>query len=122
MGLPIKFAVLLLGLVVTALACADGGEDSSAPSSTPVSLGASATPGDASGVGDECSSKTYVVKPGDTLSDIALEFDVSVVEIATASGLSNPDKLDIDQELTIPCPVADGVPPPDDTLSPTPSS
>jgi LysM repeat protein len=121
-GLLFKFTVLTVGLVVIAVACGDGGEEFATGSPTPVPLGVSATPSDVPSAGDQCSAQTYVVKSGDTLSDLALEFDVPVDAIATASGLENADVLDIDQELTIPCSVADGALSADGTPSPTPTA
>ena len=49
--------------------------------------------------------KTYVVKSGDTLSKIAKEFygDANkYMDIANANNISNPDKIDVGQELKIP--------------------
>ncbi len=122
MGLLSQITVLIVGLAVVAVACGDGGEEFATGSPTPAPLGVSATPSDVPSAGDQCSAQTYVVKSGDTLSDLALEFDVSVDAIATASGLENADVLDIDQKLTIPCSVANGALPTDDTSSPTPTA
>lgn len=44
----------------------------------------------------------YIVKPGDTLFGIAIEFEIPVDALMAANGLSNPDELDIDQPLIIP--------------------
>jgi murein DD-endopeptidase MepM/ murein hydrolase activator NlpD len=44
----------------------------------------------------------YVVRFGDTLSSIALRFDVSVNEIIQASDLANPDNLAVGDVLIIP--------------------
>lgn len=49
--------------------------------------------------------KTYVVKSGDTLSKIAKEFygDANkYMDIANANNISNPDKINVGQELKIP--------------------
>ena len=49
--------------------------------------------------------RTYVVKSGDTLSKISKEFygDANkYMEIANANNISNPDKIDVGQELKIP--------------------
>lgn len=49
--------------------------------------------------------KSYVVKSGDTLSKIAKEFygDANrYMDIANANNISNPDKIDVGQELKIP--------------------
>lgn len=44
----------------------------------------------------------YVVKAGDTLGSIALQFDVSVAEIMQANGLADPNALNVGQSLVIP--------------------
>lgn len=49
--------------------------------------------------------KKYVVKSGDTLSKIAKEFYGDAgkyMEIAKANNISNPDKINVGQELHIP--------------------
>lgn len=48
------------------------------------------------------SGATYVVGEGDTLWDIALQFDVSVAEIVEANDLEDETAISIDQELLIP--------------------
>jgi LysM repeat protein len=45
---------------------------------------------------------TYVVAEGDTLWDIATQFDVSVESIVEANGLPDETSISIDQELIIP--------------------
>lgn len=55
-------------------------------------------------------SQTYIVQDGDTLWDIALEFDTTVDAIIAANGLDNPADVQIDQELVIP--------PPDESAAP----
>ena len=47
-------------------------------------------------------SSSYVVKRGDTLSDIARELDTTVAAIAEANGISNPNRIYVGQELVIP--------------------
>lgn len=51
------------------------------------------------------SGLTYTVKSGDTLSKIAKRFygDANQYQqIASASGIDNPDKIDVGQEVTLP--------------------
>jgi len=51
------------------------------------------------------SGLTYTVKSGDTLSKIAKRFygDANHYhQIAEASGISNPDQIDVGQEVTLP--------------------
>lgn len=49
-------------------------------------------------------AQTYTVQPGDTLFDIATRFGVTVNAIVRANEMSNPNDLDIGQELIIPAP------------------
>jgi LysM repeat protein len=50
----------------------------------------------------------YVVRPGDSVSEIAVRFGVTVAEIVAANDLENPDYIRIDQELEIPAPATEG--------------
>lgn len=61
------------------------------------------------------SAATYVVKVGDTLSAIGAKFGVSWQAIAQANGLTNPDLIRPEQQLTIP----DGRAPSETAPSPT---
>ncbi len=45
---------------------------------------------------------TYTVSTGDTLSNIALRFNVTVAQLVAANNLTNPNLIFIGQELTIP--------------------
>src|SRR5687768_2806296 len=65
------------------------------PTSIP-SAGGSTVPG-AGGA-----PRTYTVQPGDTLSQIAEQFDVTTAELMAANDISSADFLQIDQVLTIP--------------------
>jgi peptidoglycan hydrolase-like protein with peptidoglycan-binding domain len=47
-------------------------------------------------------AKTVTVKSGDTLSKIAKDNNTTVSAIAKASGISNPDKINVGQKITIP--------------------
>ncbi|GAA4107032.1 hypothetical protein GCM10022393_01920 [Aquimarina addita] len=47
-------------------------------------------------------AQTYTVKSGDTLSTIASQNDVSIQELQTANGITNPNSLNVGQQLTIP--------------------
>jgi spore germination protein len=44
----------------------------------------------------------YRVKPGDTVRFVAQMYGVSPASVANASGLQNPDRLQVGQVLTIP--------------------
>ncbi len=44
----------------------------------------------------------YVVQPGDTLASIALRYGLSVIQLATANSIINPDLIYVGQQLNIP--------------------
>ncbi|MUL35087.1 peptidoglycan DD-metalloendopeptidase family protein [Gloeocapsopsis dulcis] len=54
-------------------------------------------------------STAYQVKPGDTLTAIAREYGVPLHELISANQISNPDRLQINQSITIPTSVYNGV-------------
>ena len=60
---------------------------------------------------------TYVVQVGDTLSEIAAEFNTTVAAIAQLNGITNPSRIFPGQELRIPS--ADGTSSQTDTSGPT---
>ncbi|MFY9365576.1 MAG: LysM peptidoglycan-binding domain-containing protein, partial [Brevefilum fermentans] len=45
---------------------------------------------------------TYIIQSGDTLNEIAIRFGVTPDEIIEANALTNPNALDIGQEILIP--------------------
>lgn len=51
---------------------------------------------------EETEGVRYIVQPGDTLSSISLRFNVSVDEIVSASGITDPNNLNVGDELIIP--------------------
>ena len=46
--------------------------------------------------------KVHVVKRGDTMSAIAYKYGSSVQEIARLNNISNPDIIEVNQELLVP--------------------
>jgi LysM repeat protein len=71
-----------------------------AATSTPVTSGPTATTGPTA-TGTPSTSITYVVQSGDTLSQIALRFNVTYQQIALLNGLDNPDVIFAGQTLII---------------------
>ncbi|MCY3660496.1 MAG: LysM peptidoglycan-binding domain-containing protein [Caldilineaceae bacterium] len=59
----------------------------------------------------------HVVQPGETLSGIALFYQVSTASLMAANGLSDADRLAVGVELLVP-----GVSPPEPTATPEPTS
>ena len=50
----------------------------------------------------DVSGPIYIVQPGDSLSSIAARFSVSLTDLMTANGITNPNQLDAGQQLVIP--------------------
>jgi len=44
----------------------------------------------------------YVIKSGDTLNKIATSFNVTVDDLMALNGITNPDHIEVGQELEIP--------------------
>jgi GH25 family lysozyme M1 (1,4-beta-N-acetylmuramidase)/LysM repeat protein len=59
------------------------------------------TNGSGSGGGTP-TTRTYTVKPGDTLYSIAIKFGTTVAAIASANNISNPNQISVGQVLVIP--------------------
>ncbi|MFN8473141.1 MAG: LysM peptidoglycan-binding domain-containing protein [Anaerolineae bacterium] len=49
-----------------------------------------------------CCGRPYIVKPGDTLSAIALRFNTTVYALARANNLANPNAIYVGQVLNVP--------------------
>ena len=113
----LKLFVVLAGLTVAALACGGAGDEGTAPTGTV--LGVSVSPVESLPGDEACSPEVYLVQSGDTLSEIALEFNVPVEAIAEASDLSDPDALEVGQELTVPCVTSEVAP---TETTPTPAT
>jgi murein DD-endopeptidase MepM/ murein hydrolase activator NlpD len=64
-------------------------------------FGTSPLPASASGQYQE-NGPVYIVQPGDTLNTIALRFGVSAEDIQSANGITDPNALNINQQLVIP--------------------
>ena len=47
-------------------------------------------------------TQTYIVRKGDTLSQLALDFDTTTASLVQMNNLANPDRLYVGQELTVP--------------------
>jgi LysM repeat protein len=97
----------------TAMAPAPEGEEGEAtPEPTGEGEGAETTPEPAetaeapateapAASGDGCPA-TYTIQSGDTLFSIARRCGLTVDQLASANGISNPDQLSVGQELSIP--------------------
>ncbi|WP_395812024.1 LysM peptidoglycan-binding domain-containing protein [Archangium minus] len=59
-------------------------------------------PGGSSTKPSGSSSKSYTVRSGDTLGEIAKRFGTSVSSLAKANNIRNPDRIFVGQKLTIP--------------------
>lgn len=69
---------------------------------TPFVPGQLVTPDPNATVAPQANPGTYVVAEGDTLYAIALRFNVELEAIIAANGLSDPNDIQVGQELIIP--------------------
>ncbi len=95
-----------------------------APTTTPT-VGITATPRPVTPIASPTPTTTstptlYTIQPGDTLLDVAIQFDLSVEAIQDANGIVDPRFLQIGQELVIPPPDAATEAPAAPTATPFP--
>ncbi len=50
----------------------------------------------------DASGPIYIVQPGDSLSSIAARFNISITDLMSANGITDPNQLDAGQQLIIP--------------------
>jgi len=60
------------------------------------------TPIDPMPVSNMSATETYIVRKGDTISQLAVDFDTTTAELVRLNHLSNPDVLYVGQELIVP--------------------
>jgi lysozyme len=53
-------------------------------------------------IGSSTPTETYIVRKGDMLSQLAVDFDTTTAELVRLNNLSNPDVLYVGQELRVP--------------------
>lgn len=70
----------------------------------PVQEDSAAAPAPTDALAAPPGGEIYTVQSGDTLMTIAREYGVTIEEIVAANGLTNPDRLDVGQQLVIPPP------------------
>lgn len=93
-------------LLVVASGCSVRG-DSAKPTATPddIFVIVTPTPGTpASGATKSARTNRYVVQAGDSLSDIAEQFGLTLKELQDANNIENPDSIYVGQILKIPEP------------------
>jgi murein DD-endopeptidase MepM/ murein hydrolase activator NlpD len=64
-------------------------------------LAGSATPQGPALQSERSAGRSYVVQPGDTLSQIAARFQLNPVALASRNGLTNPDHIEVGQSLKL---------------------
>ena len=73
------------------------------PVAIPLESGSSSTSGEGSaGSTSTPTVRKYIVKPGDTLTAIAIKFGTTVPKIVYANNIANPNRISVGQELIIP--------------------
>lgn len=101
-------------LALGGAACGGGDDGGASDSSSAAAAPTAAATADGAGAaselaggggddgGDSDDSRTYTVKPGDTLSSIAQELGTTVEALVEANDITNPDVIDIGQRLKVP--------------------
>ncbi len=101
--------LVVLALIITGCNGDDAGEAEPTPTPTVAPTAADAeteapaaeAPKEAA---DADGSRTYVVKRGDTLSEIAERFDTTVRRLVEANDIKNPNRIKVGRKLKIPAP------------------
>lgn len=100
-GIASKYGITLHDLVNANPQLTQPGATLTIPASAPVSstssVGTVSAPAAPAGP-----RATYTVKPGDTLTAIAIRFGTTVAAIASANNISNPNLIQVGQVLNIP--------------------
>jgi LysM repeat protein len=98
-----RVVLLSTVFVVAAVLAACGDDKAAAPAETLPPLNTTTTASTSTTVYEDPNvQKYYVVQAGDTLSKIADSFDVRQEDLMTLNGITDPDKIEIGQELQIP--------------------
>jgi LysM repeat protein len=111
------WTVGLVLVMLLPLAGCNRGSDEAQPTTPPSPTAAAPIPSPSPSPQNE----VYTVVSGDTLSEIAQEFDTTVEAIMQANDLEDPDMLSIDEELIIPPPPPPSEEPPEQPASEAPS-
>ena len=105
----VPLAMLAAGAVAIAAACGGDSEEPAAPTATGTAAIPTATPFAvepqptivSGGSPETPREMTYIVEAGDTLSEIAARFEVSVEAIMAANGITDATLIFVGQELAI---------------------
>lgn len=113
--------IVAVAIAFVAVACGGGGGDSATPTpratDTPTQqvAGARNEPTSTATASPTANPGTYTVVEGDTLSEIAARFNLTVAELVDANHLADPDALTVGQQLTLRAPAAGTTPLPSAT-------
>ena len=115
-----QFALTATALIALQTQAPVGGETSSvdeavsAPEAQPTAI---AVPRSTIPPGEDC---VHEIRAGETLFQLSLAYGVTVNDIANASGIDNPDRIAVGQQVTIPkCGTTGFIPPPTSAPPPT---
>lgn len=115
-----QFALTATALIAQQTQVAVGGETSSGDEAdSPPVAQSTAIPVARATIppGEDC---VHEIRAGDTLFQLSLAYGVNVNDIAKASGIDNPDRIAVGQQVTIPkCGTTGFIPPPTSAPPPT---
>jgi LysM repeat protein len=92
--------------------------DTPTPASAEVPPAVESAPSEPSPTSTPVEPTIYIVQPGDSLGSIAIKFEVTMEDLMRANDLTDPDYVQVGQELLIPI---GGLPPATPTFTPIPA-
>lgn len=97
-----------IALALATVACGGGEGDATPTAASTLATGAASAPA-SEPAGDQPDAgggerDTYTVRSGDTLSAIARKLDTTVEALVEANDITDPDVIDVGQELKVPSP------------------
>lgn len=102
---PLHAAILMLFMAFVTLACA-GPQIDVDPAWTPAVVIITSTPDPAAAEGSptplNIPTTGYRIKPGETLTEIAVRYGLTVEQLAALNGLSDPNQIQVGQEIRVP--------------------
>lgn len=101
---PVHRAVGALCLTLTALGACSGPQVAVQPEWTPavVFITPTAQPVEPTPAPPDIPTRAYEVQPGETLTQIARRYNLTVEELAALNGISDPNSIQVGQRIRVP--------------------
>lgn len=102
--LPVRRAVGALSLALAALCACSGPQVAVQPEWTPavVFVTPTAQPVEPTPAPPDIPTRAYEIQPGETLTEIARRYNLTVEELAALNGISDPNSIHVGQRIRVP--------------------